>query len=184
MAGSSKTIQDWYANRLREYHAAVYRVYQGGAVRRRHIPRAPNSAPRQLVPIALSSPKPCAKPTSFTRSTSRMRISARRGTTSSRSPARRRTRSVKSIEEAKAYLDHPVLGPRLRECADAVVHVEGRSATEIFGSPDDLKLRRTSTILSLRLSGEHLEVRVLKRGQHAADAPRAKWPLFKLGRDN
>src|SRR4026207_1780099 len=47
--------------------------------------------------------------------------------------------SIKSIEEAKASLDHPVLGPRLMKCAEAVVGVEGRSATEIFGSPDDLK---------------------------------------------
>src|SRR5262249_23411979 len=49
--------------------------------------------------------------------------------------------SIKSTQEAKAYLEHSVLGPRLLECAEAVVRVEGRSATEIFGSPDDLKLR-------------------------------------------
>ena len=49
--------------------------------------------------------------------------------------------SIKSIEEAKAYLDHPILGPRLLECAEAALRVEGRSAAEIFGSPDDLKLR-------------------------------------------
>src|SRR5580765_4438135 len=49
--------------------------------------------------------------------------------------------SIKSIEEARAYIDHPVLGPRLLECAEAAVRVEGRSAREVFGSPDDLKLR-------------------------------------------
>ena len=54
--------------------------------------------------------------------------------------------SIKSIEEAKAYLDHPVLGPRLMKCAEAVVGVEGRSATEIFGSPDDLKLKSCATL--------------------------------------
>ena len=43
--------------------------------------------------------------------------------------------SIKSVEEARAYVDHPVLGPRLLKCAEAVVGVEGRSATEIFGSP-------------------------------------------------
>ena len=56
--------------------------------------------------------------------------------------------SIKSIEEAKAYLNHPVLGPRLLECAEAVVRVEGRSATDIFGSPDDLKLRSCATLFA------------------------------------
>ena len=56
--------------------------------------------------------------------------------------------AIKSIKEAKAYLDHPILGPRLLECAEAVVHVEGRSATEIFGSPDDLKLRSCATLFA------------------------------------
>jgi uncharacterized protein (DUF1810 family) len=56
--------------------------------------------------------------------------------------------SIKSAAEAKAYLDHPILGPRLLECAEAVVRVEGRSATEIFGSPDDLKLRSSATLFA------------------------------------
>jgi uncharacterized protein (DUF1810 family) len=54
--------------------------------------------------------------------------------------------SIKSLEEAKAYLDHAVLGPRLLDCADAVLGVEGRSAAEIFGFPDDLKLRSCVTL--------------------------------------
>jgi uncharacterized protein (DUF1810 family) len=56
--------------------------------------------------------------------------------------------AIKSIAEAKAYLDHPILGPRLLECAEAVVRVEGRSATEIFGTPDDLKLRSCATLFA------------------------------------
>ena len=56
--------------------------------------------------------------------------------------------SIKSVGEAKAYLDHPVLGPRLLECAEAVLRVEGRSAREIFGSPDDLKLRSCATLFA------------------------------------
>jgi uncharacterized protein (DUF1810 family) len=56
--------------------------------------------------------------------------------------------SIKSVEEARAYLAHPVLGPRLRECAEAVVRVEGRSAAAIFGSPDDLKLRSCATLFA------------------------------------
>jgi uncharacterized protein (DUF1810 family) len=56
--------------------------------------------------------------------------------------------SVKSLEEARAYLDHPVLGPRLIECAEAVVRVDGRSALDIFGSPDDLKVRSCATLFA------------------------------------
>jgi uncharacterized protein (DUF1810 family) len=56
--------------------------------------------------------------------------------------------AIKNIEEAKAYLDHPILGPRLLACAEAVVQVEGRSATDIFGSPDDLKLKSCATLFA------------------------------------
>ncbi len=56
--------------------------------------------------------------------------------------------AIKSLDEARAYLAHPVLGPRLLECAEAVVRVEGRSAREIFGSPDDLKLRSSATLFA------------------------------------
>ena len=49
--------------------------------------------------------------------------------------------AIKSVAEALVYLEHPVLGPRLVECAEAVLSVQGRSAYEIFGSPDDVKLR-------------------------------------------
>jgi uncharacterized protein (DUF1810 family) len=56
--------------------------------------------------------------------------------------------AIKSLAEATAYLDHPVLGPRLLECAEAVVGVAGRSAAEIFGSPDDLKLRSCATLFA------------------------------------
>lgn len=63
------------------------------------------------------------------------------------SPTARRY-SIKSLEEARAYLGHPVLGPRLRECAEAALGVEGRSAAEIFGSPDDMKLRSCATLFA------------------------------------
>jgi uncharacterized protein (DUF1810 family) len=56
--------------------------------------------------------------------------------------------SIKNLAEAAAYLAHPILGPRLAECAEAVLAVEGRSATEIFGSPDDLKLRSCATLFA------------------------------------
>jgi uncharacterized protein (DUF1810 family) len=56
--------------------------------------------------------------------------------------------AIKSAEEAKAYLGHPVLGPRLLECAEAALGVEGRSAAEVFGPPDDLKLRSCATLFA------------------------------------
>ncbi len=56
--------------------------------------------------------------------------------------------SIKSVAEAEAYLSHPVLGLRLLECALAVLGVEGRSAFEIFGSPDDMKLRSCATLFA------------------------------------
>ena len=57
--------------------------------------------------------------------------------------------SIKSIGEAEAYVTHPVLGPRLIECAQAALDVQGRSALEIFGSPDDSKLRSSATLFAL-----------------------------------
>jgi uncharacterized protein (DUF1810 family) len=56
--------------------------------------------------------------------------------------------AIKSEEEAKAYLAHPLLGPRLIECAEAVLAVESRSALEILGSPDDMKLRSCATLFA------------------------------------
>src|SRR5688572_15988742 len=56
--------------------------------------------------------------------------------------------AVKSLEEAAAYLAHPVLGPRLLECAEAVLDLDGRSAADIFGSPDDMKLRSSATLFA------------------------------------
>lgn len=55
---------------------------------------------------------------------------------------------IASLEEARAYLEHEVLGPRLRECARLVNEVQGRSAADIFGSPDDLKLRSSMTLFA------------------------------------
>jgi uncharacterized protein (DUF1810 family) len=57
--------------------------------------------------------------------------------------------AIASLAEAEAYLKHPVLGPRLIECATAVIDVEGRSAHEIFGSPDDSKVRSCATLFAL-----------------------------------
>jgi uncharacterized protein (DUF1810 family) len=56
--------------------------------------------------------------------------------------------AVKSTQEAADYLRHPTLGPRLRECAAALLAVEGRTAGEIMGTPDDLKLRSSMTLFA------------------------------------
>ena len=70
--------------------------------------------------------------------------------------------SIKSAAEARAYLDHPVLGPRLRECAKVVHNIVGRSALEIFGSPDDLKLRSCATLFA-RVSDDGVFEQVLQK---------------------
>lgn len=55
---------------------------------------------------------------------------------------------ISSREEALAYLQHPILGERLRECTRLVHAVEGRSVNEIFGYPDDLKFRSSMTLFA------------------------------------
>jgi uncharacterized protein (DUF1810 family) len=58
------------------------------------------------------------------------------------------TYAIGSLAEARAYLAHPVLGPRLRDCVAALLAVQGRTAHEILGSPDDLKLRSSLTLFA------------------------------------
>ena len=55
---------------------------------------------------------------------------------------------ISSLEEARAYLRHGLLGPRLHECTELVNQVQGRSVAQIFGSPDDLKLRSCATLFA------------------------------------
>jgi uncharacterized protein (DUF1810 family) len=55
---------------------------------------------------------------------------------------------IASLAEAKAYLDHEVLGPRLRECARVVAGIQGSSADAIFGWPDNLKVRSSMTLFA------------------------------------
>lgn len=56
--------------------------------------------------------------------------------------------AISGRREAEAYLKHPILGPRLRECTQLVLDVTGRSAHDIFGSPDDIKLRSSMTLFA------------------------------------
>jgi uncharacterized protein (DUF1810 family) len=61
-------------------------------------------------------------------------------------PATAQHYGIATLAEAQAYWRHPVLGPRLKECAALVLAVDGRSARQIMGSPDDLKLRSCMTL--------------------------------------
>ncbi len=56
--------------------------------------------------------------------------------------------AIQSLQEATEYLRHPTLGPRLQECAAALLAVDGRTAREIMGAPDDLKLRSSITLFA------------------------------------
>jgi uncharacterized protein (DUF1810 family) len=71
--------------------------------------------------------------------------------------------AIGSLDEARAYLAHPLLGARLRECAAALLAVEGRSAVAILGEVDALKLRSSMTLFAAADPGEPLFPAVLER---------------------
>jgi len=56
--------------------------------------------------------------------------------------------AIKNTDEARAYLSHPILGKRLIECAEAVKAIQDRSASQIFGYPDDMKFRSSLTLFA------------------------------------
>jgi uncharacterized protein (DUF1810 family) len=68
-----------------------------------------------------------------------------------------------SLDEARAYLAHALLGPRLRTCFELALEVDGKSAHEIFGSPDDLKFRSSATLFHLAAPGDALFPAVLAK---------------------
>ena len=57
--------------------------------------------------------------------------------------------AIQSLDEAREYLAHPVLGDRLLECSATLLNIDGRSAYEILGTPDDLKLRSCATLFAV-----------------------------------
>ena len=71
--------------------------------------------------------------------------------------------AIKSRREAVAYLQHSVLGPRLTEITEALLGLEGRSAPEIMGSPDYLKLKSCMTLFALVSHEDSLFQRVLDK---------------------
>lgn len=64
--------------------------------------------------------------------------------------------AIHSLAEARAYLDHPLLGARLKECVALVNNVQTHSAHEIFGSPDDLKFHSSMTLFAAAAPQEPL----------------------------
>ena len=66
------------------------------------------------------------------------------------------TYAIQSLEEARDYLAHPVLGARLRECCRIVMALDGKTAHEIFRSPDDLKFRSCLTLFARAAPDEPL----------------------------
>jgi len=71
--------------------------------------------------------------------------------------------AISSREEAAAYLQHPVLGPRLKECTQLVLDVENRSAEEIFGFPDDMKFRSSMTLFAQVSADDDIFIRALQQ---------------------
>jgi len=71
--------------------------------------------------------------------------------------------AISSLDEARAYLAHPVLGGRLRECAAVVLATTGRTALEIFGSIDAMKLRSSMTLFHRAVPDEPVFAQVLER---------------------
>ena len=85
-----------------------------------------------------------------------------------------RTYAIDSPEEARAYVDHPLLGPRLVDCAEALLAHEGRSAREIMGAVDAVKLRSSMTLFARAAPEQPVFGRVLDRYFEGAPDP-AGW---------
>lgn len=71
--------------------------------------------------------------------------------------------AIASRAEAEAYLRHPILGPRLRECTQLVLNVEARSLHQIFGSPDDLKFCSSMTLFAHATADNRLFLDALQK---------------------
>jgi uncharacterized protein (DUF1810 family) len=70
--------------------------------------------------------------------------------------------SISGSDEARAYLQHPILGPRLKQCTQLVLQVEQRSALAIFGPPDDIKFRSSMTLFA-HVSSDDIFDRALQK---------------------
>lgn len=80
--------------------------------------------------------------------------------------------ALKDLSEARAYLDHPILGSRLIEITRALLAIEGKTANQILGSPDDVKLRSSMTLFSLLARTDPVFQAVLDKYYQGAADPR------------
>ena len=71
--------------------------------------------------------------------------------------------AISSRGEAEAYLQHPLLGPRLKECTNLVLEIKGHSVTDIFGTPDDLKFRSSMTLFAQVSPDDNIFHRALQK---------------------
>ena len=71
--------------------------------------------------------------------------------------------AIRDLQEARDYLAHPVLGTRLKEISSALLDLDGLSASEIFGYPDDLKLRSSMTLFRMADLNEPVFLEVLEK---------------------
>jgi uncharacterized protein (DUF1810 family) len=79
--------------------------------------------------------------------------------------------AIRSREEARAYLDHPLLGTRLLSCTEAVLNIRQHSVAEIFGHPDDLKFHSSMTLFAEVAAADSPFQRALEQYFHGiADA--------------
>jgi uncharacterized protein (DUF1810 family) len=88
---------------------------------------------------------------------------------------------LSGLDEAKAYLSHPVLGARLRECCDTLLQLEGRSATAVFGDVDAMKLRSCLTLFIAAAPQEDVFRRCLERYFDGAADPLTAAALSPAG---
>ncbi|UMB71955.1 DUF1810 domain-containing protein [Mycobacterium paraterrae] len=79
--------------------------------------------------------------------------------------------AITSLDEARAYLRHDLLGPRLRECTQLVNAVRGRSIGQIFGSPDDMKVRSSMTLFAHATSDNEDFLTLLNRFYDGEEDP-------------
>ncbi|MGB3876762.1 MAG: DUF1810 domain-containing protein [Shinella zoogloeoides] len=88
---------------------------------------------------------------------------------------------IGSLDEARAYLEHPVLAGRLADAVDAVLAVEGRSVHDIFGSPDDLKFRSSMTLFDKAAGGREKRFRLALERFFAGEPDRHTLDLIRDG---
>ena len=86
---------------------------------------------------------------------------------------------IASLDEARAYLAHPLLGPRLRECCALLLQVDGRSANQVLGSPDDLKFRSCLTLFAIAAPQEPVFRQALDKYYGGEPDPRTTSALGK-----